>query len=156
MDSTDKEDVLIAASDTYSEISTKDLNYLLKMIEKYNNDLVIEALAILKKNRAKTINYISKILLSFEEKGIINREKLIESESDTKFKSKLIKSEPLPSWIEPVLEKTVRETNIYKKYLTEKTADSYLTLKKLHEKQLLDIIEIIILERWLVRERNNK
>lgn len=156
MDSTNKEDVLLAASDTYSEISTKDLNYLLKMIEKYNNDLVIEALAISKINRAKTINYTSKILQSFEEKGITNREQLIENESDTKFKSKLIKSERLPSWIEPVLEKTVRETNIYKKYLAEKTADSYLTLKKLHDNQLFDIIEIIILKRWLVRERNNK
>lgn len=156
MDSTDKEDVLLAALDAYLEISTKDLSQLLRMIEKYNNDLVIEALAISKTNRAKTINYTSKILQSFEEKGIINREKLIESESDTKFKSKLIKSEHLPSWIEPVLEKTVRETSIYKKYFAEKTTDSYLTLKKLHENQLFDIIEIIILKRWLVRERNNK
>ena len=156
MDSTDKEDVLLAASDAYLEISTKDLSQLLRMIEKYNNDLVIEALAISKMNRAKTINYTFKILQSFEEKGIINRQKLIESESDTRFKNKLIKSERIPSWIEPVLEKTVRETSIYKKYFAEKTTDSYLTLKKLHENQLFDIIEIIILKRWLVRERNNK
>lgn len=39
MDSTDKEDVLLAASDAYSEISTKDLNYLLKMIDNYNYEL---------------------------------------------------------------------------------------------------------------------
>lgn len=156
MNSTEKEDVLLAASDAYLQISTKDLSHLLTLTEKYNNDLVIEALAISKMNRANTINYTFKILKSFEEKGIINRQKLIESESDTRFKNKLIKSESIPSWIEPILEKTVRETNIYKKYFAEKTTDSYLTLKKLHENQLFDIIEIIILKRWLVRERNNK
>lgn len=155
METTVKEDVLIATSDVYSEISPKDSTQLLRLIEKYNNDLIIEAFAISKGNSAKTINYTFKILQDFEKKGITNRQNLIESEN-IKLKDKFIKSEYLPDWIEPIIEKTEREKRIYKIYLAEKAMNGSLTLKKLYDDQLLDLIGIVILKRWLVREKNNK